>query len=452
MQVSPIDYGRYGSEKIRRIFSYEGRLERMLLVEAAVAKVQAKYGIIPPSAAVVISEKANLNSVSPKRVKELEKELKHETVAVVEALAEACGEAGEWVHYGLTSNDVLDTALGLMLKDALGIIENKMKDLLKAFVDLAGRYKGTVMVGRTHGQHALPITFGFKVACWIHEMCRNLDRLEELKKRVLVGKIRGAVGTGEELGEDALRIEREVLKELGLKPAEGSTQIVPRDVYAELLCFAALLASSLAKYAEEVRNLQRPEILEVAEPFEIKRQVGSSVMPHKQNPVYCESICGLAKVLRSYVVAALENIMLWHERDLTNSSCERMVIPESVILLEEMLTRSVKVFSNLVVFPENMKKNLEVTEGRNMAAIVALKLGRKIGRRKAYWHVRNLALKSARERKKFKEVLLEDDIVKRYLGPNDIEEALNPEKHIGKSIELVEEAVKKAKRYLRFSA
>ncbi|MHC1601083.1 MAG: adenylosuccinate lyase, partial [Candidatus Nezhaarchaeales archaeon] len=267
MSILPIDSGRYGSEEMRRIFTEEARLQRMLDVEAALAKANAKLGIIPRESAEVIAEKANVKYVKLERVKEIEAKIRHDVMAVVEALAEVCGEHGGYVHVGATSYDIVDTAIALQLKDALAIIEARLKELCQLLCDLAIKYKDTVMVGRTHGQHALPITLGFKFAVWASEIARHIERLREVKKRVLVGKMSGAVGTMASFMGKGLKVQEEVMKILGLKPATISTQIVQRDRLAELISLFAIIASSLDKIATEIRNLQRPEIMELAEGF-----------------------------------------------------------------------------------------------------------------------------------------------------------------------------------------
>ncbi|MEM0286463.1 MAG: adenylosuccinate lyase, partial [Candidatus Methanomethyliaceae archaeon] len=358
MPICPIDIGRYGSDEIKKIFDEENRLQKMLDVEATLVEVLAELGEIPKEGVDKIREKANVKIVTIEKVKLKEKKTHHDIMAMVEVLAEECGDYGKYVHWGATSYDIVDTAWAVIIKDALEIIEKKLRELRDILCNLALKYKNLIMVGRTHGQHAIPITFGFKLAIYAAEIGRSLERLKEMKKRVLVGKMSGAVGTMASFGEKGMEIEKKVMEKLGIKPAEISTQIVCRDRLAELICWAAILASSLDRMATEIRNLQRTEILEVAEGFDIKAQVGSSTMPHKQNPVDCEKVSGLAKVLRGFVITALENIPLWHERDLTNSSSERFIIPHTFIILDEMITTMNHVFTNIRVFPERMKKNL----------------------------------------------------------------------------------------------
>ncbi|KUO40875.1 MAG: adenylosuccinate lyase, partial [Candidatus Hadarchaeum yellowstonense] len=353
--VHPIEW-RYGSEEMRSIFSVESRLQRMLDVEASLARALARVGLVPKRDAERISRCASIKRINIERVRKLEQEFQHETMAVAMALAEASGKSGRYVHLGATSNDILDTAMALQIRDGLAIIERQLRNLLMIILHRALEHRNTIMVGRTHGQHALPITLGLKFAVWAAEIGRHLQRLEQLKPRILVGKMSGAVGTGAAWGEQAEKIQRLVMQELRLSPPIATNQILQRDRLAELILFFGLLSSTLDKIAREIRNLQRTEIGEVAEPFAV-RQVGSSTMPHKRNPIRCEKICGLARIIRGSVHAALENIVLEHERDLTNSSCERVLLPETFLLMDEMLATAIFVLSKLNVFPEQMKKN-----------------------------------------------------------------------------------------------
>ncbi|MFN4133397.1 MAG: adenylosuccinate lyase, partial [Candidatus Hadarchaeales archaeon] len=375
MPVHPIEE-RYGSEEMRSIFSDYSRFQRMLDVEAALAKALATLGMIPRQDASKIVSAASLKKVSVKRISQLEKEVHHETMALVMALAEAAGPAGRYVHFGATSNDILDTAMGTQIRDGLEIVEKKMKEILSILLRLAVDHKNTLMVGRTHGQHAIPTTFGMKSAIWASEIGRHLERLQQLKPRVLVGKMSGAVGTGAAWGGRGLKVQELVMREVGLSPAIDSTQILQRDRFAELLTFFGLVASTFDKIAREIRNLQRTEIGEVSEPF-AEKQIGSSTMPQKRNPIRCERICGIARVLRSQVSAALENVVIEHERDLTNSSCERILLPQSFLLLDEILSTAMYVLRNLQVFPERMEKNLEMTRGLNMAEALMIELTRR---------------------------------------------------------------------------
>src|SRR3972149_5060118 len=306
---------------------------------------------------------SSLRYVKLARVKAIEKEIKHDVAALVRALSDVCGTSGAYVHLGATSYDIVDTANALQWKDAVEIIEKKLACLRRLLQEKTGKYKGTVMMGRTHGQHALPITLGFKFAVWTCEISRHIQRLHECKDRVLVGKMSGAVGTQAGLGEHAARIQELVMKRLGIRAAEISTQIVQRDRYAELICLLALIASSLENFATEIRELQRPEIGEVFESFEAEKQVGSSTMPHKRNPETCERICGLARIVRSLALPALENIVTWHERDLTQSSAERFIFPEACILTDYLLDLMIIVVDSLRVDEKRMLRNINLTQG-----------------------------------------------------------------------------------------
>ena len=313
---------------------------------------------------------------------------------------------------GATSYDIVDTANALQLKDAIAVLEKRLTDFKVILQKQALTHKDTVMIGRTHGQHALPITLGFKFAVWGYEVNRHLQRLDECKKRVVAGKVSGAVGTQAGLGEHAPEIQELVMKRLGISAAEISTQIVQRDRYAELICIYAMIASSLENFATEIRELQRPEIAEVFESFEAKKQVGSSTMPHKQNPETCERVCGLARIVRSLNMPALEDMVTWHERDLTQSSTERFVLPESSILLDYILSLMVNIIANLRVDSERMLANMSITQGRAMSESVMMALAKKgYNRQEAHELLRQLTIKSAVEKKPFKQTLQEDKLV-----------------------------------------
>ena len=447
MPILPVDTGRYGTLEMRRIFEEENRLQKMLDVEAALAWAHGEVENIPREDAERIVRTASIDHVKLRRVKEIEREIKHETMAVVRALAEACGPSGGYVHLGATSSDILDTAMALQLREAINLIEQRLNDFEKTLMEKAEQYKDMIMIGRTHGQHALPITFGFKFSVWMREIARHIERLRECRKRVLVGKMSGAVGTQAGFGPHAMKIQRLVMERLGIEPAEISTQIIQRDRYAELVCLFAIMASTLDKIATEIRELQRTEIGEVSEPFEREKQVGSSTMPHKRNPEICERVSGLAKIMRSLAVPALENIPTWHERDLTQSSAERFIIPETCILTDYMLALIMNVLTYLYVDKEGMWKNVELTQGRTMSEAVMLTLTRKgMDRQRAHELIRGLTIKSEVEKLPFREVLLKNDLVKRMLSKKEIDEALDPRNYLGTAVEQVELAIKKTKQ------
>ena len=439
MPILPIDTGRYGTPEMREVFEEENRLQKMLDAEAALAWAHAEVGNIPKKDAEKIARIATLRYIRITRVKAIEKEIKHDVAAIVRALSEACGPSGAYVHLGATSYDIVDTANALQLKDALEIIENKLACLRRTLQEKTGKHKGTMMIGRTHGQHALPITLGFKFAVWVCEISRHIQRLRECKDRVAVGKISGAVGTQAGLGEHAPRIQELVMDRLGIRAAEISTQIVQRDRYAELVCVLALIASSLENFATEIRELQRPEIGELFESFETEKQVGSSTMPHKQNPETCERVCGLARIVRSLVVPALEDIVTWHERDLTQSSAERFIFPEACILVDYLLELMTSIISNLRVDEKRMLENINLTQGRTMSEAVMMALTKKgVNRQEAHELLRKLAIKSEVEKRSFKQVLLQDEFVSAKLSKKEIEFALNPKNYLGTAVKQAE--------------
>ena len=447
MPILPIDTRRYGTHEMLEIFEEENRLQRMLDLEAALAWAHAEVGDISRKDAEKIVKTASVKYVKLSRVKEIEREIKHDVTSLVRALAEVCGSSGAFVHLGATSSDILDTATALQLRDALTLLENKLNNLEKALMEKAGRHKRTIMAGRTHGQHALPITLGFKLAVWTREIARHIQRLRECKGRTAVGKMSGAVGTQAGLGPNAMKIQQLVMEKLGIKPAEISTQIVQRDRHAELICLLAMIASTLDKIATEIRELQRTEIGELAESFKRAKQVGSSTMPHKRNPELCERVSGLAKVMRSLVVPALENIPTWHERDLTQSSAERFVIPEACILTDYMLLLMTNIIEDLQIDQKRMHKNIELTRGRIMSEAVMIALTHKgMSRQKAHEDLRRLAIKSEMEKQPFKRVLLDDKTVRKMLNEKEISKALNPRNYLGTAVEQVELVIKKTRR------
>jgi len=446
LPILPIDTGRYATPEMNKIFEEEARLQKLLDVEAALVWALAEVGICPRKDAEIIAKKASTRYVKLKRVEEIEKATNHDIMAMVNALSEVCEGAGSYIHYGATSSDMLDTATALQFKEALTVIEAKLNRLEAQLMSFSNRYKRTIMIGRTHGQHALPITFGLKTAVWMREISRHIQRLEQCKERVLVGKVTGAVGTQAGLGPKGLQIQKLAMKKLNLKPVEVSTQVIQRDRHAELMLNLALIASSLGKFAEEIRLLQRTEVGEISEFFDVKRQVGSSTMPHKVNPITSERICGIAKLMRSLSLVALENIPSWHERDLTNSSAERFLFPCTFILLDYMLALMNKIFSRLKVNKEQMAENLRATKGRVMSESVMLSLTRKgLTRQEAHNAVRSLALKSLKEGKDFQEILRKDKNARKLLTAGDLNRALDPRSYLGTTIKQIEAAIKQTR-------
>lgn len=432
---------------MRKIFDEENRLQKMLQVEGALAWAHSQVGNIPKKDAKIILEKANTKYVKLERVKAIENEIRHDVMALVRALAEQCGTSGQYVHLGATSSDMLDTATALQLKEAVNIIENRLNELESVLLNRAEKHKASILMGRSHGQHALPTTFGFKASVWTREIARDIARLLDCKKRLLAGKISGAVGTQAGLGPKALEIQELVMQHLGIKAADISTQIVQRDRYAELTCTLAILACSMDNIANEIRQLQRPEIAEAFEAFEQKKQVGSSTMPHKRNPMISERICGLAKILRSLVSPALENVRTWHERDLTQSSCERFVIPEECILIDYMLILMIRVLKGLQIDEARMRQNMNITQGRMMSESVMLTLAKKgLGRQKAHELTRQLAIKSHNEQREFKDVLSENNTIKELLTSEELEQIMDPRNYLGTVPKQIQRVIEKTKQ------
>jgi adenylosuccinate lyase len=445
--VCPLDF-RYGRKEIKEVFGEKSKLQYLLDVEAALARAHAAVGNISKKAADEISKKASVKYVTVKRVNEIEKETRHDIMAVTKALSEACsGDAGKYVHLGATSYDIVDTANALQFAAATDLIKAQVRELRVTLVSLAKEYKNTIMAGRTHGQYSIPITFGLKIAVFAMEVDRHMERLHECKSRLLVGKMSGAVGSGAAMGKHALKIQELVMADLKLGTEDAATQIVGRDRYIELLSVLANIASSMEKFATEIRNLQRSEIGEVSEAFEAKKQVGSSTMPQKRNPILCEQVCGLARVIRSFIIPAYENAIQWHERDLCNSSSERFILPHSLIMTDWIVFQINKVFRSLQVYPERMRENLENSKGLPMAEAVMTKLVEKgMGRGDAHELLRTCSLKSVSESKQLLSVLLENPKIIKLLKKKELEEVMNPRNYLGVSDKIVDHVVKKLTR------
>lgn len=444
MAVHPIE-GRYGRKEVKAIFEEENKLQRLLDVECALVNAHAQVGDVPKSAAAEVESKCSTEYVKVARVKEIEAEINHDLMAMVKAYSEKCsGDAGKYIHLGATSADITDTALALQLKDFMAYLEEDLMGLRKTLVRLAGEHKRTVCIGRTHAQHAVPTTYGLKFAIYADEVQRHIERLEECKPRILVGQMTGAVGTQAALGPKAMKIQELVMKHLGLGSVSVSNQVIQRDRHAEFLLVLALVAETLNKMMTEIRNLQRTEIDEVAEGFKKGKQVGSSTMPHKRNPILAERICGLSRIIRANAFASMDNIPLWHERDLTNSSPERILIPESCILIDYLLTKSVYVLENLEFKPENIKRNLDMTKGLIMAEKLMVTLVEKgMGRQEAHELVRKAAMKVYETGERFIDVLRKDPEVGRLLSEEELSEAMEPENYIGTAVKQVERVVKR---------
>ena len=406
---------RYTRPEMGRIWEPKNRFAKWLEVEIAACEAMAQEGLIPKEAFENIQKNA---AFSVERILEIEEETKHDVIAFLTNVAEHVGPDSRFIHLGLTSSDILDTSFALLLKQAIEMIIQGLKELMDVIKARAREHKYTAMIGRSHGVHAEPITFGLKLAVWYSEMNRNLRRLNEARDVISYGKLSGAVGTYANVSP---KIEFLVCKRLGLKPAEISTQIIQRDRHAQYFSSLAILAGTLEKIAVEVRHLQRTEVLEAEEPFS-KGQKGSSAMPHKKNPVGSENISGLARLVRSNSLAAMENMALWHERDISHSSVERVIAPDCTILMDYMLHRMTGILKGLVVYPDRMSANLEVTKGLIFSQQVLIKLAEKgIERQVAYGMVQENALKVWESGKEFKRLIMEDREIGKHLSKDEIE-------------------------------
>ncbi|RAP51622.1 MAG: adenylosuccinate lyase [Methanosphaera sp. rholeuAM270] len=449
MAIHPIEF-RYGTPEMKAVWEQEAKLENMLKVEAALAKAEGEIGLIPKEAADEINRKATTKYVKQERVDEIEKATNHDIGALMKALEEVCDNgAGEYVHYGSTSNDIIDSSQSLQLKASIEIIQEKIVRLIKILIDLAEEHRNTVTIGRTHGQHALPTTYAMKFAIYIDELTRQIERLNLTKEHVCVGMMTGAVGTTAALGDVGFDIHVRVSEILGLNPVHISNQVVQRDNHAEYVMTLANLCSTLEKMALEVRNLQRTELMEVGEKFDPEKQMGSSTMPHKRNPITGERICGVSRVVKSYVNAALQNNPLWHERDLTNSSCERIILPESAILTDYILNLSIKLFSKLDFYEDNIERNLNASNGLVMAERFMSKLTQKgMGRQSAYALVRRCAMDAYAENTGLREMVSKEDAILEYMSMDEIDEILDPHTYLGSSNKFVDNVIENAQKFL----
>ena len=415
---------RYTRPEMGRIWSEENGFQKWLEVEILAAEGMARLGKVPKAAIARIKRKARFNVT---RIREIEREVKHEIIAFLSSVAESIGDDARYLHVGMTSSDVMDTALALQFKEASVLLVQDIKDLMKVLRRQAAKYKWTVMIGRTHGVHAEPITFGLKLALWYQEMARNLARLEKAVDDICVGQISGAVGTFAQISP---KVEAYVCRRAGLKSAPVSSQIVQRDRHAYYFATLAIIACSLEKFAVEIRHLQRTEVQEAEEPFTVG-QKGSSAMPHKRNPILSENVSGLARLMRSYALAAMENVPLWHERDISHSSVERVIAPDATIALDFMLRRMIYVLGNLCVYPKNMKRNLEKSGGAVFSEKVLLALVEKgVARDTAYRRVQRHALKVGKEGGDLKREILQDAEIRRYLTAQEIEAIWGVKHHL----------------------
>jgi adenylosuccinate lyase len=402
-----------------RIWSDDRRYETWLQVEVAAADAMARAGIVPADAARDIRERGGFDIA---RIEEIERTTQHDVIAFTTSVAEKVGPSARWLHFGLTSSDVIDTAQAIQMREACDLILTGLDRLMQAVRTRAEEHRRTPMIGRTHGVHAEPMTFGIKLALWHAELMRGVTRISRAREVVSVGKLSGAVGT---FGHLPPSVEADVCRALGLEPAPVASQVIQRDRHAELISALAITGSSLEKFALEIRGLQKTEIGEVEEPF-ATGQKGSSAMPHKRNPIGCEQIVGLARLLRGNAVSALENNALWHERDISHSSVERVILPDTFIVLDHMLRRMTRIVSGMVVYPERMRENLDRSRGVVFSGAVLLELARRgASREQAYEWVQRNAMRAFHEQRDFKGLLLADSDVTRVLPPADIEKAFD---------------------------
>lgn len=419
---------RYTLPEMGKVWSEVNKFQKWLDVEIAICRAWNKLGKIPDEALKEIEEKTYIDEKVVEKIHELDKIYNHDVLAFVSAIAEQVGENGRYIHLGVTSSDVIDTALGLLMREAIDILLKDIDELLAILKENAFKYKNTVMMGRTHGVHAEPMVFGLKFALWYEEMKRNKRRLQQAREVVSVGAISGAVGTYSNITPE---VEKLALEELGLNPEPVSNQVVQRDRHAEFMTVMAITASSLEKIAIEIRHLQRTEVLEAQEPFK-KGQRGSSAMPHKKNPITCERITGLARVIRANAIPAMEDIALWHERDISHSSVERVIMPDSAIALDYILHLTIKVLKDLVVYPKRMKKNMDLSKGLYFSSKVLVALVEKgLSRDEAYDIVQRNAMKSwDTEGLMFIDALKQDEEVMKYLTEKELNEIFDVQKFL----------------------
>ncbi len=408
---------RYSRPEMANIWSEQNKYDLWLQIEILACEAQAKLGLVPQEELAIIKEKAKIDVA---RIEEIEQKTKHDVIAFISCVEEYVGEASRWIHLGMTSSDVLDTALAMQIKQAGELILKGMNKLAEVLKKRAIEHKFTVCIGRSHGIHAEPTTFGLKMALWYEECKRSIKRIESALQDTNVGMISGAVGTYEHLSPE---IEAYVCEKLGLKPVTISTQVIQRDAHAAFISALAIAASLFEKIGTEIRHLQRTEVLEAEEYFS-PGQKGSSAMPHKRNPISSENICGQARLIRSYSIAAIEDNVLWHERDISHSSVERIILPDATVTFDYILNRTINVVENLVVYPDNMKKNLDITKGLFCSQKILLKLVEKgLKRQKAYETVQKSAMRTWEEGMPFKQTLLENAGITEHLTQEEINDA-----------------------------
>lgn len=450
MAILPIDSGRYGTKEMLNIFDEKQKIKHQLEVESAVALSQAKLNLIPFSAARDILNVIKSNRITINQLKKLEMKNEHDTASLIEAISNKCEKNTKpWIHYGLTSNDLVDTSNSMQIRDALKIIQYKISKLLVLLSSKAIMYKNLPAVGRTHGQHASIISFGLKFTNWGLEMLKHQERIEECKKRVLICKTLGVVGTGSLMGSQAVNVQKMVSKKLGLYPIEVATQVIPRERYSEYIFQLVLIGSTLDKISVEIRNLQRTEIGEVQEYFK-SGQVGSSAVPVKRNPIKSERISSLSKLLRGYLITAFENIPLWHERDLSNSANERFIIPTCTILLDEMLETSIKIIKNMIINRQKILQNINLTGGRIFAEFIMQELIKKgIPRLSAYKNIQRISFISSESGKDYITLLKADKMISSNIKTRDIDNIFAPENHLGSSDIIINNVCEMIKKYVQ---
>ncbi len=441
MSVSPLDY-RYGRPEAKEIWSREGRHSRQLEVERALVWAHCQLGRVSAEHYDMIADISDPGIVTANRVDEIEAETRHDIMALTKAMAEKAGEAAWCIHLGATSNDIVDSAVALQIRDSIKLQRKSLLRLLATLCDLAERERDTVMLGRTHGQAAVPITFGLKIAVFVDEFRRHLVRLDELESRAITGKFLGAVGTGAAQGENAKELQQLILQHLGLTVPVATTQVVGRDRYIEWVGWMSNVAASVEKLLQEVRNLQRSEIAEVGEWFDVEKQVGSSTMAHKRNPITAENASGLARIVRAMIIPSYENALLWHERDLANSSSERFTLSHAMILLDDILAKSDRVMSKCVVDTERMLANIESQKGLVMAEKIMLALVNEgIHRDQAHEILRAASMVAVAENRHLRSVCGEDDSVTSAFTSEELDQLFDPSSHLGVSGEIVDEAI-----------
>ncbi len=448
MHLCPLDY-RYGDQSFKRIWSDIGRHERQLEVERALIWTHMEMGRVSESDYQAVARIATPEHVTLDRVAEIEAETRHDIMALTKAMAEAAGEAGWCIHLGATSNDIVDTAVGLQLRDSIDALRTRLCALMEVTIELAERERGTVMLGRTHGQAAVPITFGLKVAVWLDELRRHLNRLDEATPRIAVGKFLGAVGTGAAQGPRALELQSRLLEHLNLGVPMATTQVVGRDRYIEFVGWAANLATTCEKILQEIRNLQRTELGEAGEGFDAARQVGSSTMAHKRNPITSENASGLARIVRAFIIPSYENNLLWHERDLANSSAERFTLSHTGTLLEDVLRKTERVLRDLWVDRDRMMANIASQRGLVMAEKVMIELvDLGMARDQAHEVLRTASFQALSSGDELLAVCERTEAITNLVDTETLASMFDPMSHVGSSAEIVDRTVLAARNDL----